>query len=102
MRSVYKTKPGDTLWKISIKNNIEFEDIEKDVDIKCLKLNKGQGLLLPFAKNKKVELCHYVTLEEETLNDITEKSETDFDEIAYFNNISHLILAKDQIINIGT
>ncbi len=96
--SVYKTKPGDTIYKIIERYNCTFKVIEKLNNFESLKLLKGQKILLPLSKENSIQLYEHYSEKNETLETIIKKYQVSYEEIKYFNNLLKLILESNQDI----
>ncbi len=97
---LYKTKPGDTIFKLLEQNNASFKEFEKMNDILNLKFIKHQMVLIPLSHNTSVQLYAYETKESDTLNQLINTYQVTYEEIKYFNNLFHLILTENQKIEI--
>lgn len=100
MSSLYKTKPGDTIYKIIEKYNSSFKEFEKLNDIKKIKLLKGQKVLIPLSENSSIQLYQHTTKHNETIDALITNYQISYEEFKYFNNLLQLIIEENQLITI--
>ncbi|HEY8365486.1 MAG TPA: LysM peptidoglycan-binding domain-containing protein [Haloplasmataceae bacterium] len=96
MSTLYLTKPGDTINKIIERFNYSMSNFEKRNDVSKLRLIEGLRIFIPIRNKDGIRLLEHVTEKGETLANIMEKYQANYDLIKYFNNFLHLILEDEQ------
>lgn len=97
----YVVRPGDTLYKISLQHGVTVNDLINTNALLSSLIYPNQIIVIPQkGKYGAVYFEEYVIQTNDTLESIAENVGIPIDEIIRYNDISKLILAENQIINI--
>lgn len=91
LQVIYKVLPGDSLWSISKKFNINVDELKNYNNLKSNLLNIGQILNIPQEKS----VDEYIVKKGDTLYNIAKKFKTTVKEIMEINNLT------TNLLNIG-
>ena len=102
IKDYYIVKPGDTLWSIAKKNNIDVNKLKNANNLTTNTLKVGQTLILPSDGMQNIENIEdiYIVKPGDTLYSIARKYNINIDELKKINNLTTNTLSIGQQLKI--
>ena len=102
-QSEYIVRPGDTLYKIAKAYGVTVQDLMNTNDLENTIIYPNQILVISKSvPSGAMYFMEYVVRENDTLSSISEAFDVPTNEIGRYNDVTNLILAEGQIIQIPT
>lgn len=94
-------KKGDTLYKIAQMHNVKLEDLIASNNLTSSTIFPNQIIVIPKSvTNGGVYFEEYVIQDNETMQEIANKTKVSVDLLTKYNDVSKLILQENQVIKI--